>query len=111
MKACYSARTSGQHSNAGNNAAPTGAVLRAIPKGLLYASRRLPALLKLEADGTKAASLAGSPEEQANFIYRETASPVTIRICPDAKLTRSNQRHGARRERYAPGFPKVSIPN
>jgi quinoprotein glucose dehydrogenase len=61
-------------------------------KGVFYiVSKDLPAMLKLEPDGTKAASLTGSPEERGQFIFEENC-----RLC-----------HGADRKGQPPAVPSL----
>ncbi|MDQ1471727.1 MAG: quinoprotein glucose dehydrogenase [Bryobacterales bacterium] len=95
----------------GNNGGANWGGAAADPdKGLLYiVSKDFPALLKLEADGTKAASLAGSPEEQGQFIYRENCLSCHDKNLPGVKLTRQQIRDTVRTAKdHAPGFPKIS---
>jgi quinoprotein glucose dehydrogenase len=97
----------------GNNGGANWGGAAADPdKGLLYiVSKDFPALLKLEPDGTKAASLAGSPEEQGQFIFRENCASCHDKTLPGAKLTREQIRDAVRAGKdHAPGFPKISDP-
>ncbi|MGA8598451.1 MAG: PQQ-binding-like beta-propeller repeat protein [Bryobacteraceae bacterium] len=60
--------------------------------GIFYVvSKDLPAMLKLEPNGTRAASFTGSPEERGQFIYEENC-----RLC-----------HGADRKGQPPAVPSL----
>jgi quinoprotein glucose dehydrogenase len=78
-------------------------------KGFLYVvSKDFPALLKLEPDGTKAAALAGSPEEQGQFVFQMNCAACHDKGLPGAKLTRAQIRDAIRQSGSHPqGMAKV----
>ncbi|MES1258089.1 MAG: PQQ-binding-like beta-propeller repeat protein [Acidobacteriota bacterium] len=84
-------------------------------KGLLYVvSKDFPAMLKLEPDGTKAAALAGSPEEQGQFIFNQNCATChggDRKDLPGARLTRAEIRDVIRFGKGdMPSFKQLSDP-
>lgn len=82
-------------------------------KGLLYiVSKDFPAMLKLEPDGTKAAALAGSPEEQGQFLFNQNCAKchsTERKSLPGAKLSRQQIRDIVRQGKgKMPGFKDIS---
>ena len=56
--------------------------------GMFYVvSKDLPAMLKLEPEGTAAASLTGSPEERGEYVFEQNC-----KICPASTERGSHQR-------------------
>ncbi len=65
-------------------------------KGLIYVvSKDLPSMLKLEPDGTKAAALTGSPEEQGQFLFNQNCVKCHQTL-PGAKRNREAIRNAIR---------------
>jgi quinoprotein glucose dehydrogenase len=95
----------------GNNGGANWGSAAAVPeKGLIYVvSKDFPALLKLEPDGTKAAALSGSPEEQGQFVFHENCMTCHDKDLPGSKLSRQQIRDVVRQGKGPmPAFAKLT---